>query len=44
LKYKKSPGRPAKLTKSQRDTLAQRIEEGPSPNQPASPGPAGVPP
>ena len=29
LKYKKSPGRPPKLTKSQRDTLAQLIEDGP---------------
>jgi transposase len=29
LKYKKSPGRPPKLTKSQRDTLAQFIEDGP---------------
>jgi len=29
LQYKKSPGRPAKLTKSQRTTLAQMIEAGP---------------
>ena len=29
LKYKRSPGRPSRLTQSQRDTLAQLIEEGP---------------